>query len=415
MPRAALLLASALSLGACSVGMPRVPMTRFVDGDLPAVAAAMRTELEKGDVENRALVLNILAECEVLSGKLDDAWRHFAEAGRIMGSWSTGGGEEFAAIVGSEGSKTYKGDPYEKAMNAFYLAMTFLWRGEPDNARAALKRGILADGEVANEKYQADNALLFWLAGRMSQLMGLREDATAFFAEAQKADEFARQHGSAGDEQSAVLSAPSQGNVVFLVECGMGPEKFAAGDMEELARFRPRWHPARSARIAVDGKPGFRTAVLCDVDYQARTLGGTEMEGIREGKAVFKKGALVSGIVMLDIAAHQRNRDHAATAAVIGGGLLALGLLTRTEADVRHWPTLPSTVQVLCLDLSPGQHELQVEFLDSSGRAVAGMDQQWSIDVPREGQSYYLFRSLPGLDRLLRSSAAASTPSEVSQ
>ena len=37
---------------------------------------------------------------------------------------------------------------------------------------------------------------------------------------------------------------------------------------------------------AVTGLLG-ETAILCDVDYQARTLGGTEMEGIRAGKAVF--------------------------------------------------------------------------------------------------------------------------------
>src|SRR3990170_4018067 len=110
-----------LVLAACAVEMPAVPMHRFLDGDLDAVAAAMRNEQANGPEENAALVLNILAQCELFLGDPEASWRDFATAGRIMGNWQTSGGEAVAAIVGSEGSKTWKGDPYEKAMNAFYL------------------------------------------------------------------------------------------------------------------------------------------------------------------------------------------------------------------------------------------------------------------------------------------------------
>ncbi|MFO1076721.1 MAG: hypothetical protein U1E73_03235 [Planctomycetota bacterium] len=414
MPRFVFALALVLPLAACAIGMPRVPMDRFVAGDLPAVAAQMNAELGRGPAANRALVLDVLGECELFAGELDAAWRHLAEAGCIMGDWAASGGEQFAAVVGSESSKTYKGDPYEKAMNAFYLALTYLWRGEPDNARASLKRGILADAEVADAESRADNPLLFWLAGRMSQLMGLPEDAEDFFREAREANAFALQHGSTGDRDGVVLGAPGSGNVVLLVACGLGPEKFAAGGMRQLARFRPRPSPVRGARIAVDGGAPIRTAVLCDVDYQARTRGGTEMEGIREGKAVFRRSALISGEVLLRVAACAPRCDDAAVTALVGGSLLALGLLTTSAADARHWPTLPATVQALCLDLPPGPHDLAVEFLDGADRHVPGLDQRWSIVVPDAGASFYLFRSLPGLDRLLQARGAARDPSEVS-
>ena len=73
-----------------------------------------------------------------------------------MGNWSTSGSETFAAIVGSESSKTWKGDPYEKAMNAYYTGLLFYIRGEPDNARASFKKGILADGESGDSPQQAE-------------------------------------------------------------------------------------------------------------------------------------------------------------------------------------------------------------------------------------------------------------------
>jgi tetratricopeptide (TPR) repeat protein len=371
-------------------------MGAFVAGDYAVVRDFAAAEAETGDDENLALVWNVQAQCELLLGRPELARGSFERAGQVMGNWQTGGGEAAGAILGSESSKTWKGDPYEKSMNAFYLAFCYLLKGEPDNARAACKKGILADGEVADEKYQADNALLFWMAGRMSKLLG-SDEADGFFAEARKANEFALQHGARGDVGSRALAQPAAGNLVLLCECGLGPEKYADGDQDELARFRPRPHPAVRARATVDGQGAGNAAILLDVDYQASTLGGTAMQGIREGKAVFKSAAAVAGIVLLDQAArsHGRHQDAARTQAIVGGALLLASLLTSTSADVRHWPTLPSTVQVLTLDVPPGAHDVVVEFLDASGRVLPQLSQRITAEVPVGGESWYLFRSLP--------------------
>lgn len=392
-------LAGAALCGACATSMPPVPMHRFAAGDVAGVRAFFDQQVRQGDEENLALVLNGLAQTDLLLGRTDDAWRHFRAAGQIMGNWQTSGGEAFAAVVGSESSKIWKGDPYEKAMNAFYTGLLYLWRGEPDNARAAFKRGILADGESGEERYQADFALLFWLAGRMSLLMGLPSDAQDFFAEARKANEFAISHGSRGARDNPVLARPATGNLVCLVEIGMGPEKYAAGDQGELARFRPRWHPAHRAQILLDGNLLGTTSILADVDYQARTRGGTEMEGIRQGKAVFKTASGLAGAILLGHGINDRGAGRR-DALIAGGSLLLLSLLTSASADIRHWPTLPSTVQALVADVAPGSHRLRVEFLDARGWTIPDLTQDWTVVVPQQGESYYLFRSLPGLDRI---------------
>ena len=87
--RAAIPLATLLA--GCAVGMPAVPMQSFVEGNLPAVADFARHEATAGAVENQALLFNILGECELMTGDLDEAWRHFGAAGRVMGSWETSG------------------------------------------------------------------------------------------------------------------------------------------------------------------------------------------------------------------------------------------------------------------------------------------------------------------------------------
>lgn len=397
-----ILFAAVAALAGCAVSQPAVPLDRFVAGDVGVVADFARQEATTGPEENQALLFNVLAQCELLLGNVDAAWRHFGAAAGIMGNWQTSGGEVFAAVVGSESSKRYTGDPYEKAMNAFYLGLCFLWRGEPDNARAAFKKGILADGESNDEKYQADFALLFWLAGRMSRLMGLPEDAADFYREAVAADEFARAHGARTDEHNPIFADPGAGNLILLAECGMGPEKYAAGEEEELARFRPRWSPAVRAQVWIDDELVGPTAILVDVDYQARTRGGTEMEGIREGKAVLKSVTRTAGVAALVLAANDDSRKGARDKAIAGVGLLLLSALTSSAADVRHWPTLPSTVQGLTATVAPGAHTVRIEFLDASGRVLADLTQTASVQVPDGNEGYYYFRSLPSRGRTVK-------------
>ena len=393
--RAAAAALAVLAAG-CAVSQPAVPLRDFAAGDLASVRSFAAAEAAEGAAENLALVLNVQAQCELLLGQDDAARANFVRAGQIMGSWATGSGEVAGAILGSESSKTWKGDPFEKAMNSFYIAWCFLQKGEPDNARAACKRGILADAEVGDERFQADNALLFWMAGRMSRLLGAG-DADDYFKEAQQAHRFALEHGARGEAGAAPIVAPARGNLVVLCECGMGPEKYSDGADKELARFRSRFHPAVRARLSVDGKPAGPSALLVDVEYQARTLGGTAMEGVRKGKAVFKTAATVAGIVLLDQAmrARHNHRDAAQTQAIVGGALLLAAVLTSTSADVRHWPTLPSSVQAITADVPPGRHRIEVEFLDASGRSLPDLRQVREVDVPATGECWQLFRSLP--------------------
>ncbi|MEO6596262.1 MAG: hypothetical protein ABIP94_16055, partial [Planctomycetota bacterium] len=104
-------------------------------------------------------------------------------------------------------------------------------------------------------------------------------------------------------------------------------------------------------------------------------------------------------VVLLSQAAQGRG-DTARTQAIAGGALLALGLLTSTSADVRHWPTLPSSVQALTAQVPSGQHSVQVEFLDARGRPLPTMTQQVVVTVPEKGEAWVLFRSLPAAPRV---------------
>ncbi|MBI5850518.1 MAG: hypothetical protein HZB39_05690 [Planctomycetes bacterium] len=380
---------------ACAGSVPPVPMGAFESGDFARIEGFFSHELEDGDPDSRALFLCGLGQTQLLRGDRDGALRTLSEATRIMGAWATGGGEAAGAIVGEEASKTWKGDPHEKAMAAFYLGLLHWWRGEPDNARASWKAGILADAESEEGGAQSDFTLLFWLAGRASLEMGLRGDAEGYFEEARKAQELAVGGGSRGASSAPILTDPSRGNVIVLAELGIGPRKVQSGDYAELAVIRSRPVQFDRAEVFVDGASVGETTALVDLDFQARTRGGKEMEGIRKGKAVFKGVTGVAGAILLmeGLDDHGRgSRDKL----IAGGALLLASLLTRPEADVRHWETLPQSVHALAVDVPPGRHELRIRFDGPGDRAR--LEQFWTIDVPDGRDTVVLFRSLPGVN-----------------
>lgn len=388
-----------LALASCAAHIPPVPLHRFESGDLQEVRAFFDEQIRHGDVQSTALFLNGLAQIELLEGELERAQRHFLQAGQIMGNWSTPSSEVIAAIIGAESSKTWKGDPHEKFMNAFYSGLLDWFGGEPDNARACFKRGILADAESDEGGSQTDCALLFWLAGRMSSLMGLGEDAADYFEEARAARRFAVDHGAAGARTNPVLDAPLAGNLVCLVALGLGPAKYATGPHGSIAEILPRPGGAASAELFLDGESLGVSSLLCDLDYQARTRGGRAIEGIRRGKAVLKEVSEVAAVVLIDRALSDSSSSGTRDKLLVGLGLLALSWMTNSEADLRHWATLPRSVHVLTADVDPGEYELRVAFSDAAGRRLPDLEQTWRVEVPDSGEGVYYFRSLPALDR----------------
>ena len=389
---AIVVLASAVLLGACAASVPPVPMGAFESGDLVRIESFFQRELEHGDSNSRALFFNGLAQTEMLRGEHEAARRDFAEAGRIMGTWATSGGETTAAIVGQEGSKTWRGDPHEKAMNAFYLGVLYWWKGEPDNARAAWKAGILADAESDEGESQVDFALLYWLAGRASLEMGLSGDAEQFFEEARTAQAFAVGKGSHGPSSAPLLTDPAHGNLIVLAELGIGPRKVPSGEYEEVAVIESRPVRYDRAEVFVDGQSMGATTLLADIDYQARTRGGREMAGIRHGKAVFKGVTEGAGKILLIGGMYDRGRGQR-DKLLVGGALLLASLFVRPEADVRHWETLPQTVHAIAIDVPPGRHEVRIVFSGPGRRG--GLELTRTVDVLADRDALALFRSLP--------------------
>ena len=180
-----------------------------------------------------------------------------------------------------ENQKTFIGEPYERVMAYFYRGVLYWMDGEPDNARACFRSGELEDSSSEGEQYTADYVLLDYLDGLASTKLG--NDGSDAFASAEKESHFAKPP-----------PYDPKANVLFFLEFGPGPQKYAAGQYGEELHFLVRESRARSAVIKVEDQT-VTVGPYDDLGFQATTRGGRVMDHVLAGKAVFKTSTAIAG------------------------------------------------------------------------------------------------------------------------
>ena len=263
-----------------------------------------------------------------------------------------GNNPEAAAARGTfspEDRKTFRGEPYERAMAFYYRGILYLMEEDYENARASFKSGALQDTLAEQKEYRGDFALLDFLEGWSSQCNG----DTALASDA---------YGMAQENNSTITTIPdSEDNLLLLADFGYAPVKVASGEHNHLLKIKKNDSSfSQDGRFRLNGEAkslSNQESIL----RQATTRGGREFDVILEGKAQFKEdmeslsetaagvaqaGAVIgtTGALMDDDSMTQLGSGMA----VIGGlASLFSGMAaeaTRPEADTRQWDNLPEKV-----------------------------------------------------------------------
>jgi hypothetical protein len=281
------------------------------------------------------------------------------------------------SLFSEESKKTFRGEPYERVMAYFYRGILYWMDGEPDNARACFRSAQIQDADTENKQYAADYVLLDYLDGLATvKLAGDGSDAL--------------KRASAVSKFGSPPPYNANANVLFFVEMGQGPTKYATGEYQEELRFLPGRSTAQSAVIKVAGQTlGLRP--YDDLTFQATTRGGRVMDHVLANKAVFKSATdaagtagLIGGLVMAG-SSHNRSVQQA------GLGLAAAGLVskiisaaTTPSADTRAWDNLPQFLTFAAVQLPPGEHTATIEFVDAGGRPIPGVTRTVTIKAVPE-------------------------------
>jgi hypothetical protein len=335
--------------------------------------------------KDRVVWLYRTAANALRAGKLEEAKRALDDALLSVGGIAVDdkAARKSRGYFSPESKKTFLGEPYERVMAYYYRGILYWMDGEPDNARACFRSAQVQDSDTENRTYASDYVLLDYLDGLASAK--LAADGSDAFKRAQ-----------AAYKGSSLPPYNPEANVLFFIEYGAGPMKYATGQHAEQLRFRNGTSPARSATVRV-AEHSLQAGPYDDLFFQATTRGGRVMDHILANKAVFKtttdtagNAALISGAVL----AHNRGTQE------VGLGLLAAGVLgkivsasTTPAADTRMWDNLPQYLSFGAVRLPSGQHVATIEFNDAQGRALPHLTKTVTINIPEGARDAVIFIS----------------------
>ena len=256
------------------------------------------------------------------------------------------------SVFNGEKQKDFKGEPYERSMLYYYRGLLYVQEGDYQNARAAFLAADRHDtlSSAEDTAYVGKFGLMKYLAGWASQCDGDTTRSAQLIEEARAVD-------------PKIVSLPEKpANSIVLVDSGPGPVKWGDGKYKEALKFKAGDgdDPAFTLK-ATNGRDITMIPVLAgDVNFQATTRGGREIDSIMAGKAQFKDNAGTIGSVSTMAGSHLAmlgaatgSRDLAG-AGLVGmfAGLIAKGVeqATTPAADVRNWDSLPGKLMLISGD-----------------------------------------------------------------
>ena len=282
-----------------------------------------------------------------------------------------------------EKTKTYIGEPYERALCFFYRGLLYWNKADYDNARACFRSAIV-HGSQGGAFVAGDFVLFDYLEGFATYL--LNKDAS---------DELRRARAIAGDKR---LPDYSRANLCLLIEVGDGPIKVGTGSYQQELRYtRPKCDVA-GIRLTLMQKR-VDVALLDDVVSQAPRHGRKEMNVILSEKARLKADKEQRAETWLSggtITNHHWWGTTTTSGNLPGEVDSFIAENTKPKADTRCWSNLPQYLSFCIETVPPGPHSLQFEFLDKHGVPIEVLTQNLEVTVPKEG-SFVKWIYTPGM------------------
>ncbi len=265
-----------------------------------------------------------------------------------------------------ESAKDFKGEPYERAMAYYYRGLLYAMSGDLGNAAASFRAADYQDTQAEAEEHQGDFGIMLYLAAWANACRGDAASSRDFFAQASTRD-------------PSVANLRPDAPVLLLIDSGRGPEKWMDGKQREVLRFRPVAGgddgPLKLAAPDL-GQP----LPAGDLQFQAQTRGGRQIDGILKGKAQFKgdtqalaDAASTTGAVLLGagLGSGDRNLANFGAAASLFGLLAQVTAeAVQTSADTRNWGSLPATLQVAAGSELPSASRIPVSITTGGGRTL---------------------------------------------
>lgn len=374
----------------------------IVSGNSKALLSEAESALDRTDNQDGVLYALEAGRLQSLGGEIDDSIRSYQlatdifERERASPTFSVSGSFFSAAALGTNDlAIPYRAQSYERLMAYNYLALDFLALGQLDNAQIALNaadaeqlylreregdllaaaqararqnqistgaqnealaraRQQLSVDRTVLEPYQS--ALSYYLTGLIFDARGQSDRATIALQQAAALlpqNPYFKQALAAAGQPAADPGA----RVVVLTSDGLISARstiavpfFWRSTILQVALpiYDGSPPPIRPLTVRVDGTELGRTAMVANLDGQARKTLSAEYPAI-----------FVRQVLRL-ITKYQTQRQLAQENEWAGLAAQIFNLLT-DKADLRSWLTLPAYIQGAQFELEPGDHRISLD------------------------------------------------------
>lgn len=399
------------------------PRKAFYAGNYAESAKQFEALAKQKKNGNQPIYCCELISAALLSENRELAFKATQRAVKLLeGFWDVKKEEQAASLWGNESDKVYKGDPYERAMLYFLYGAQLLERGDVENAAAAFRRSLLMDGDSEKQRFQSDFGLPFFLLAKCNYILGetdeceknlqqafigacadknfvspLKKRIIREFRNRQKGNgvvappstnlrEICAIGGKRGIIKGFGLKKTEQNREIVdwlfsdaktidevmnfdsmaILWNGRGPRMMRSGEHGEQRVIVPGEISEEKFSVSLRGGNDELSFVggFGNVNFQATTRGGREMDNVLKDKAAAKNALHATGSGLMAVGAgtiaastmnsfsNNASNPYAALAGLLilgaGAGIDALSDAVNAEADTRNWRCLPYDMQFAC-------------------------------------------------------------------
>lgn len=302
--------------------------------------------------------------------------------------------EQAGALTISDTQRAYTGEPFERVMVHVYASLNYLESGEPDKARVEVMQLDVLLGRFENDTGFFGNAFARWLSGMIFEALGERSDAMIAYRKAWEAyhrypgtfavgipvaigEDLVRLSGELGlaDEQQRYRdefgindeppdAATNDSELIFLLHSSLAP----------LKRESAVTVPTAAGRLISISMPYYQSRVPWVTSADLRTEGGSvhaelaeDIDAVAVAALERQEPAILSRAIARAAIKHEVSKAFDRNNELIGFMVNVAGVVSE-RADTRSWSTLPNRIYVARVPLPAGDHVVELELRDRSGR-----------------------------------------------
>ncbi len=379
------------------------PRNLLKNGQVTEALEQFKTLAEKDDRDQLVHMMDYAMALQI-AGQYQESSRAFIKADKLVDLNDYHSATNIVgATLGGEEMVQYKGESYEKFLINTMNAINYLMMGQYDDALVEARRindkisKMKMDGREPYElsPFARYLAAILWEAQKkyddayIEYEGSYKLDATnpLLPADLIRSSKLARRSEAHQKWKSEFPQTPdnpawydkNKGELIIIYQQGWGPEKQA----RQQYRFPELHHvysQTQQARLSVDGKSATTLTV-----YNVEQVAIQTLEKDFGALVARRIGGVAAKAVVAD-QVRQKNQ--------LLGSLAWIAMNVADRADLRHWSTLPQTIQMIRMPLPAGTYKIDLQGLDISGGTTADSLNGHQVTIRAGQKTFVNWRSL---------------------